>query len=733
MQIPLRSGERIRLAIDTGGTFTDIVVERSGFRESAYKVPSTPSQPTEAFFHGLAAIAADLGLSVRDLLNHVGAVVHGTTITTNAFLTHNGVRTGLVTTAGLSDTILRPQGRRVRRFDSKIEEPELLVPRHLIRGIRGRVDRTGAELEPLNIEDLLAAAGLFRDEGVEAVAVCLIFSFINPAQERLAQEILERELEGLFVTRSSAIVREMRLFERTSTTVANAYVGPVLRRYLEQLRDQLVEEGYSGPVHLMQSNGGVITLQAAAALAVNSLLSGPAGGPPAATALCQPLGFEDLVMIDMGGTSFEVSLTLNGRVPLRRNGSLAGTPLITPMLEIETMGAGGGSIASVTPGNLLQVGPASAGAEPGPACYGRGGTQPTVTDASLILGYIDSDNFASGAVTLDRGLAEAALTPLAASLGLNLSETAAAIYGTVNAGMADGVRLAAVRRGVDVRSLTLIAGGGAGPIHAAALAEALDIEEIVIPADASVLCAGGMLQSELSRHSVRTVFRAAAITSEGLEKEYLEIEAELTAQLIVDGVSADDVLIERGVDLRYVGQVHEIEVVLPSNRAFERGLELEMRARFEALHLRHYGHVLEGAPMEPVNIRVRAWAGSTPRASLPDDSNSGGPRTIVREDPIAPGQVRTRVAWLGGGFTSVSVHDAHSLVSEVVGPALIELGTSTVVVPPGWLVSGAASSSTSDSTPPSAGPAAGGPLLLRRVSRQRSATSLEPVDSGGVR
>ena len=609
------------------------------------------------------------------------------------------------------------------------------MPRHLIRGIRGRVDRTGAELEPLNIEDLLAAAELFRDEGVESVAVCLIFSFINPAQERLAQEILERELEGLFVTRSSAIVREMRLFERTSTTVANAYVGPVLRRYLERLRDRLVEEGYVGPVHIMQSNGGVITLQAAASLAVNSLLSGPAGGPPAATALCQPLGFDDLVMIDMGGTSFEVSLALNGRVPLRRNGSLAGTPLITPMLEIETMGAGGGSIASITPGNLLQVGPASAGAEPGPACYGRGGTQPTVTDASLILGYVDSDNFASGTVPLDRGLAGSALTPLAASLDLNLSETAAAIYGTVNAGMADGVRLAAVRRGVDVRSLTLIAGGGAGPIHAAALAQTLGIEEIVIPADASVLCAGGMLQSELSRYAVRTVFGVEAVTREGLEKEYLEIEAELTVQLITEGVAAGDVLIERGIDLRYVGQVHEIEVVLPSNRAFERGLEVEMRARFEALHLRHYGHVLEAAPIEPVNIRVRAWAGSTPRAFVPNVSNSDGPRHTVREDPIAAIPTRARRAWFSGGFTTVSVHDARSLVAAVVGPALIELGTSTVVVPPGWSISAATSTSTSTatSTPSSTRPTAGGPLLLRRGSRQTRSVAHEPRDSGAAR
>ena len=714
MRAPLRRAERIRLAIDTGGTFTDIVVERPGLPDRAYKVPSTPSEPADAVFHGLDILAADLEVRVRDLLEHVDAVIHGTTITTNALLTHSGARTGLVTNAGLTDTFLRPNGRRLRRFDSKTAEPELLVPRHLIRGVRGRVHRSGAEIEPLNVDDLLAAARFFREAGVEALAVCLLFSFINPAQEQRAQQILERELDGLFITVSSAIVREMRLFERTSTTVANAYVGPVLRRYLERLRNRLKEAGYAGPVHIMQSNGGVITLQAAAPFAVNSLLSGPAGGPPASTRLCEPLGFEDLVIVDMGGTSFEVSLAQGGRVPLRRNASLSGNPIITPMLDIETMGAGGGSIASLTPGNLLQVGPASAGAEPGPACYGRGGDQPTVTDASLILGYIDAENFASGHVELERSLAEKALAPLASSLNLSLPQTAAAIHGAVNAQMADGIRLAAVRRGVDVRTLTLIAGGGAGPIHAAALAGALGIDRIVIPADASVLCALGMLQSELSRYAVCTVFEGTPVTTEALKKRYLELEIELAAQLMDEGASKHDLVIERGIDLRYVGQVHELEVDLPSTREFNSEVEAEARTRFEVLHLEHYGHILERAPVEPVNIRVRALARAHPRASLADDMSPA-----AGEDPVASKPTRERMAWFGEGFATVSVQDARSVDPghAIVGPALIELGTSTIVVPSQWSVSASA----------------GGPLLLCRATRRSGTVTQVPNGSGAAR
>jgi N-methylhydantoinase A len=562
------------------------------------------------------------------------------------------------------------------------------------------------------------------------VAVCLIFSFINPAQERLAQEILERELEGCFVTRSSAIVREMRLFERTSTTIANAYIGPLLGRYLEQLRDRLSEEGYLGPVHIMQSNGGVITLHAASSLAVNSLLSGPAGGPPAATEICQSLGIEDLVMIDMGGTSFEVSLALGGRVPLRRNGALAGTPLITPMLEIDTMGAGGGSIASVTPGNLLKVGPASAGAEPGPACYGRGGNLPTVTDANLILGYVDSDNFASGAMSLERSRAEAALAPLASSLGLGLPEAAAAIYGAVNAGMSDSIQLAAARRGVDVRSLTLIAGGGAGPIHAAALAESLGVEQIVIPRDASVLCAGGMLQSELSRFAVRTVFGTQSVSGEDLENGFQEIEADLTAQLVDEGVSARDILVERSVDLRYVGQVHEIEVFVSPNHAPQAALDGDIRAQFEALHVQHYGHLLDAAPIEPVNIRVRAWAGSMQRASLPEDSRADGVTNPTPADSIPSIPVRAREVWFGGSFITAPAHDVHSLVTAVAGPALIEMGSTTAIVPPGWSISLANPSSTSNL--PSKRAKAGPPLLLRRSNRPASLASSETADSRGI-
>lgn len=657
---------RPRLAIDIGGTFTDLVLVDETGQQRLYKTRSTPSDPSEAFFAGLDLIAADLGLTRKKLLSRIDSIVHGTTITTNALLTGKTVRTGLLTTRGLRDILLARQGYRKDQFNSKARPPRPLVPRALILTASERLDRNGTVTLALDDKTVRAAAEVFREEGVEAVAVSFLFSFYNPVHEIRAAEILAQELPGVFVSISSRVAPEIRFYERTSTTVVNAAIGPVLDGYLRRLSARLAAENFGKPIHIMQSNGGVVSIENAAIRAVNTLLSGPAGAPRAAADRAAAVGVTNVMAIDMGGTSFEVSLSRNGRTEVTNRGEIAGYPLSTPLLDISTIGAGGGSIAWITPGGLLRVGPHSAGALPGPAAYRRGGTDATVTDANLVLGYLNPDRFNSS-VSLDLSEARAAVANIGERLGLSIEAAAEGICRTVNAEMADSLRLVTIRQGLDPRRFALIAAGGAGPLHAAALANELGIPLVIVPRNASVLCAAGMLLSDYSRFYVRTL----AITDPGdqaldLTGRFRQLQDLARAEFVREGIDADRLSFEWTVDARYVGQVHEL--ALPFDGDLEALLKL-----FHASHLERFGHAQPSDSIDIINIRVLA------RAAV-----AQGIVAHVIENAVGQSAPQHRRAWFEG-WRNVPVHngDLLPLGATLEGPALVELPTSTIVVPGG--------------------------------------------------
>jgi N-methylhydantoinase A len=662
---PTRS---LRLAVDIGGTFTDLVLRDENGRERTYKTSSTPKDPSDGFFAGIDLIAADFGLDRRGLLSRIDAILHGTTITTNALLTGATARTGLLTTEGFRDVLLARQGHRENQFNSKASPPPSLVPRELIVPVRERVDRSGRITLPLDEEAVRAAAALFREKNVAAVAVSFLFSFFHDAHERRAGEILAEELPGVFISLSSRVAPEVRFYERTSTTVLNAAVGPVLDRYLSRLAARLAGEAFDRPLYVMQSNGGVVRLANAAARAVNTLLSGPAGAPPAAADRAAALGIDNVMAIDMGGTSFEVSLSRKGRTEVSSSGEIGGHPISTPLLDISTIGAGGGSIAWVTPGGLMRVGPQSAGAHPGPAAYGRGGVEATVTDANLVLGYLNPAKF-NASVALDSDRAHRAVAAIGERLGLSTEHTAAGVYRTINAAMTDSLRLATIRKGLDPRDFAIVAAGGAGPLHAAALARDLDIPLVVVPRNASVLCAGGMLLTDYTRFYVRTLpVTDPADPQLDLDQEFSELEKRAIQEFTEEGIHASRLAFERSADLRYVNQVHEISAPFTADAA-------SLVALFHQQHRERFGHAQPNDPVEIINVRLLA------RGAVSDAKETRSQAEFARERPP-----ERRKAWFAGGFRNVPVYDGEALGAqrEIDGPALVELPTSTIVVPEGF-------------------------------------------------
>jgi N-methylhydantoinase A len=668
-QFDARSG--LRLAVDIGGTFTDFVLQDQTGRERLYKIGTTPHDPSEGFLHGLALIGKDFGLDARALLGRIDVIQHGTTITTNALLTQQTSLTGLLTTGGFRDVLLARQGERESQFDSKVRPPRPLVPRRLILPVRERIDRQGHVVTPLDTNAVLQAAKQFRRAGVKSIAIGFLFSFLNPAHEEQAAEILASDLPDVFLSVSSRVVPAVRFYERLSTAVLNAAVGPILHDYLDRLAKRLEALDYRKPLFIMQSNGGVVSLRAASARAVNTLLSGPAGAPAAASRLARDIGLKNVMTIDMGGTSFEVSLSRNGETEVANAGKVGGHTVATPILDISTIGAGGGSIAWVTAGGMLRVGPHSAGAVPGPAAYGRGGNDATVTDANLVLGYLDPESFNAG-VTLDPLRARAAVAAVADALGIAVEATAAGIYRAVNAEMTDSLRLATIRKGLDPRNFAMVAAGGAGPLHAAALARDLDIPLVVVPRNASVLCAGGMLLSDYVRFYTRTVFgREQAFVAADLNAALGDLEREAAAEFVREGVDVRTLSFSRSADVRYVGQVHEISVPVFGDVLDDREHNALLQ-RFHELHLERFGHAQTDDPVEFINLRVLA-RGRTPR---PAPSAS-----VEREGVAAPKSHRR--AWFGGSYRNVPVYAGLALPSSahLAGPALIELPTSTIVVP----------------------------------------------------
>jgi N-methylhydantoinase A len=664
-----------RVGVDVGGTFTDFLVSGAGSAARVYKSSTTPENPAIGFFAGLEQAAKDYDLTLQQFLDNVETIVHGTTITTNAVLTSTGAKTGFLTTHGFRDVLNMRRGMKERQFE-KYAPPPPLVPRHLTHVARERINVEGKVLTPLEEQDVVAAAQAFKEAGVEAVAVSYLWSFRNPVHEERTREILERELPGVYVSVSTEILPQIRVYERHSTTALNAYSGPILTRYLTRLEKELKQRGYKGRLLIMQSNGGVMSPQVAQRFASNTLLSGPAGAPGAGVFYGSTHGFKNIITVDMGGTSFDVALVKDGRPGITTDGSIGEHRIASPILDIHTIGAGGGSIARVETGGLLAVGPASAGAQPGPACYGRGGLLPTVTDADFVLGYLDPQAFHGGQLRLDGAAAERAITEnVAKPLGIDATRAADGIYQVINANMAAALGVVSVQRGYDPREFVLIVAGGAGPIHAGPIARELEIPLVLIPRESSVFCAAGMLISDLQHDYVRTYARDLdKVDPAEVSALFKEMTAAARSTLTQEGIEAKKVHIAYSVDLRYVGQFNEVEVPFEfSGKPDLKALDASVK-RFHQQHDSLYGYSMGGAPVELINLRVTA-RGLTPKPKFP--------RSPKAKIPVARARLGTRPAWFDGKWVKTPVFDGLELQNghQVKGPAIVQQPTTTIIVP----------------------------------------------------
>ncbi|MBB3897780.1 hydantoinase/oxoprolinase family protein [Roseococcus suduntuyensis] len=659
---------RYVIGVDVGGTFTDVVgVDEEG-REFLAKAASTPHDQSEGVIQGLRNLASMLGLTLGELLETTTRIVHGTTVATNALLERRGARTAMLTTEGHRDVVAMREGLKPARYDLRLPAPEPLIPRRLRLGVRERLRPDGAVETPLDAASLDAAITTLRAEGVEAVSICFLHSWAAPAHEHAAAEAVRAALPGVFVTCSADVLPQIKEYERFSTAAVNAYVGPVVSRYLMRLEARLQEAGCAAPVFVILSHGGVAPIAEAARLAAGTALSGPAGGVVAAVALARRGMGANLVTFDMGGTSTDIALVTDGAAAIGRGREVGGERIALDSLDIITLGAGGGSIAHLGAGGTLQVGPQSAGARPGPACYGRGGTLPTVTDANLLLGYLDPGSFLGGAQRLDVAAAERAMALLAGALGLDAAQAALGVHRLVNARMADGVRVATVRRGVDPRGATLLAFGGAAGLHASAVARDLGMARVAVPLFAAGLSAWGMLQTELRHEIARSVVGAGAMPGDdALPALFDGLAEEARAQLAQ--WYGGEIGLSLAADMRYGEQVFEITVPLD-------GVVPTRAALREAFHARHRALFTYDLPEEEV---VLVTARAAARGVLPALPRlpAGAPRPATPE--------AERRCLLEGGWTMLPVWRFEALAAgqRVAGPAIVESPTTTVLLQPG--------------------------------------------------
>jgi len=671
-----------RIGIDVGGTFTDYLLLDAQGGTRVHKVLSTPDDPSRAVLQGLSELAHANGTSLEDFLREVGLIVHGTTVTTNAVLTGRHARTGLLATSGFRDALQMRRGVRESFYDNKYTAPEPLVARRLRLPVRGRIEVDGAEIEPLSLDDVERAIDRFLEHGIEAVAICFLHAYANPAHEEAAARRVAERMPSAYLSVSSRVLPQLRYYERTSTTVLNAAIGPILRDYLRNLQRRLADSGFAGVLRVMQSNGGVASIDAVAELAASTLLSGPAAAPTAGLAALEPYGSDRFITVDMGGTSFDAALVVDGAPSITTGASVNRFALALPSMDIATIGAGGGSIGWIDHG-LLRMGPASAGADPGPACYGRGGEEATCSDANLLLGYLSADFFAGGRLRLDVHAAREAIERrIAAPLSMSAVRAAYGMYHVMNVNMASAIREISVQKGWDPREFPLVCAGGAGAIHAAMIARELGITRIVVPREASIFCASGMLRTDLKHDFVRS---HAMLLADGADATPLcaRVESmldEAAAALSTEGVAPARQRFVLSLDLRYLGQYHEVSVEIPFAMLRE-GDWLGIRNAFHDRHDRLYGYALreEGTPVQLVSLHLAA-IGETDKPPLLREAREDvdaqhalkGLRAVYQPDEAA--------------FADTPVYDGDRLRhgNRIDGPAIVEKVTTTVFVPSGF-------------------------------------------------
>ncbi|MFB8272063.1 hydantoinase/oxoprolinase family protein [Streptomyces sp. NPDC055955] len=662
-----------RVAMDIGGTFTDVVAydEIRGTYFAA-KAPTTPGDLAKGVF-------ASLGRAVSDPAA-ISFFVHGTTQGLNALLERKGAKVLLMTSEGMRDVYQIARGNRDRMFDLHYRKPVPLVDRYSTVQVGGRLDWRGAELRPLDEDAVRAAARRVRAEGYTAVSVSFLFSYVDPRHELRAGEILREELgDDVMVVLSHAVAGEWREYERTSSAVLDAYTGPVVRRYLGHIEERFSEHGLGVPVQVMQSSGGVVNASFARSHPLQTLLSGPVGGTMGGVAAAGLLGRANAICVDMGGTSFDVSLVLDGRPDISNEGTADGFPVLIPLVNLHTIGAGGGSLAYAE-GSGLRVGPESAGALPGPACYGRGGIRPTVTDANAVLGRVDPEWFAGGHMTLDVAAARTAVGSLADELDLDPLALAGGICDVANAKMAQAIRTLTVEHGREPREFTLLAFGGAGPMHAVEIARELGVEEVVVPLFPGAFSAWGMLGTAVRRDLTRQFFTPGdTLDRTALAAALGDLGTQGLAALDEQGVPAERRSVEHAVDMRYEGQDYTLTVPLTgADEPLTDGFLATVAARFATQHEQRYGHATPEAPVEFVTLRTTALGTPPPQETRPYTPDAG-------ESPWAG---RTKPVVFGG-----KTHDAPVLRREHLavgaqfnGPAIVVEATSTTVVPPDALV-----------------------------------------------
>lgn len=654
------------IGIDVGGTFTDIVVATPDGRTITAKAPSTPNNQSDGVLDGLARAATALNMTQQELLAAAGRIVHGTTVATNALLEGKAARVGMLTTQGHRDIIEMREGLKPDRYNLRMAPPEPLVPRHLRLPVRERMCADGTVETELDEASLDRAVAQLAAEGVQAVAVCFLHSWRNPAHEQAASAATRARLQQAYVTASSDVLPQIKEFERFSTTVANAAVGPVIENYLGRLQSRLAEGGFRGDLLIILSHGGVASVPEAVRVAAGTALSGPAGGVAAAVALARQGAARDLIAFDMGGTSTDIALVRDGAPTLSGGKTVANARIALPGLDIVTLGAGGGSIGRIDRAGLLAVGPESAGADPGPACYGRGGTAATVTDANLVLGYLDPGNFLGGLRRLDPTAATEAVRRIAAHLGLSVEEAAFGIHRLVNTRMADGVRIATVRRGVDPRGYTLLAFGGAAGLHVTAVAAELGITRVVVPVAASVLSAWGMLNTDLRIELMRSLPQRRGVDTDALREAFAAMEREGKGRLSgFDG----EVVARRSADMRYGEQVFEIAVDLDGLDWEAADLADRIETAFHRAHEALYTYSLRDQDVVLANARLSV-TGQLPLV----------PPTHAAPRMTAVPQSRRRI-WLHR-WTEVPVFDFAALAADqtLEGPAVVASDTTTVLL-----------------------------------------------------
>ena len=673
-----------RLGIDAGGTFTDFVLADKSSNVKIYKTPSTPNDPTKAIENGLALISEDLGVSPEDIISQSDLCINGTTVGLNALIQHKGSLVGLVCTKGHEDSIEIRLGHKEDgyRYDPDYPPAVMLSPRYLRRGIGERIISNGTIKTPMNEHEVREACKLFIDNDIKTIAVSFIWSVLNPSHEIKAAQIIKEMMPDAIITIGSELYPQIREYTRTSTAITNAYLSPILKNYVSAINEYFINLGGENKVRYFQSNGGLATGKVMSERSVYAINSGPASAPQAGLSVCDPFDYKNIITVDMGGTSFDITLTKDGNTNLNKNIDFLRYRIGIPMIQVETLGAGGGSVGWIDEMGLLQVGPQSAGADPGPACYNKGGNDPTVSDANLVLGYLNPDGLIGGKLPLNyKNAFNSIEEKIAKPLNLSVKKAAYGIFTIVNNNMVNGIRRVSVERGYDPRDFVLVAAGGATGAHITALASEMGINTVIVSKLSSGLCAYGQIISDVKYNYMATipVRLDENCDYEKINRLFKDIETKGKEHLINDGFNEEEIDIYRSMEMRYLGQIHECTVNIETFDIDNETIE-KVKDAFHKRHEELYTYSELQSPVELVNIESTLYG----RIDRPDPSEIESD-TLLKE---AIKSSRNLIFSNSGESIKTPVYDGNFLSDghQINGPAVVEEDTTTLVIEPGWLL-----------------------------------------------